>query len=45
LKPSDLQDPEMLGKLAAAANMTTEEFERTFAHVTSLNGRKARALA
>jgi len=45
LKPSDLQDPEMLAKLAAAANMTTEEFERTFAHVTSLNGRKAQALA
>jgi 6-phosphofructokinase len=41
LEPSDLQDPEMLAKLAAAANMTTEEFERTFAHVTSLNGRKA----
>jgi 6-phosphofructokinase len=41
LEPSDLQAPEMLGKLAAAANMTAEEFERTFAHVTSLSGRKA----
>jgi len=41
LEPCDLEDPEMLGKLAAAANMTAEEFERTFAHVTSLSGRKA----
>jgi 6-phosphofructokinase len=41
LEPSDLQDPEMLAKLAAAANLTTEEFEKTFAHVTSLSGKKA----
>lgn len=41
LEPPDLQDPKMLAKLAAAANMTTEEFERAFAHVTSLSGRKA----
>lgn len=40
LEPPDLQDPKMLAKLAAAANMTTEEFERAFAHVTSLSGRK-----
>jgi 6-phosphofructokinase 1 len=40
LEPSDLQDPEMLAKLAAAANMTPEEFETTFAHVTNLSGRK-----
>jgi len=38
LEPPDLQDPKMLGKLAAAANMTPEEFESTFAHVTSLSG-------
>jgi len=38
LEPPDLQDPKMLGKLAAAANMTPEEFENTFAHVTSLSG-------
>jgi 6-phosphofructokinase len=41
LEPPDLQDPEMLAKLAAAANMTPEEFERTFAHVTSLRGGEA----
>jgi len=41
LEPPDLQDPKMLGKLAAAANMTPEEFERAFAHVASLSGRKA----
>jgi len=40
LEPPDLQDPKMLAKLAAAANMTTEEFERAFAHVTSLSGSK-----
>jgi len=38
LEPSDLQDPRMLDKLAAAANMTPQEFESTFAHVSSLNG-------
>ena len=41
LEPRDLEDPEMLGKLAAAANMTAEEFERTFAHVTRLGDREA----
>ena len=40
LEPPDLQDPKMLAKLAAAANMTPQEFERAFAHVTSLSGRK-----
>jgi 6-phosphofructokinase 1 len=41
LEARDLQDPKMLSKLAAVANMTPAEFERTFAHVTSLNGSKA----
>lgn len=40
LEPPDLQDPKMLAKLAAAAKMTPQEFERAFAHVTSLSGRK-----
>jgi len=40
LEPPDLQDPKMLAKLAAAANTTPQEFERAFAHVTSLSGRK-----
>jgi 6-phosphofructokinase 1 len=43
LEPRDFEDPEMLGKLAAAANMTPEEFETTFAHVTGLSGSKAPA--
>jgi len=41
LEPPDLQDPKMLGKLAAAANMTPQEFESTFAHVTGLSGSEA----
>jgi len=41
LEPSDLQDPEMLGKLAAAAHMAPEEFERTFAHAAGLSDRDA----
>ncbi|MGQ9674568.1 MAG: diphosphate--fructose-6-phosphate 1-phosphotransferase [Chloroflexota bacterium] len=41
LEPPDLQDPNMLAKLAAAAKMTPQEFESTFAHVAGLNGRQA----
>ncbi len=40
LEPPDLQDPKMLAKLAAAAKMTPQEFERAFAHVTSLSVRE-----
>ncbi len=41
LEPSDLQDPERLAKLAAAAMTTTDEFERTFAHAAGLSERDA----
>ena len=41
LEPSDLQSPETLAKLAAAAMITTEEFERTFAHAAGLSDREA----
>jgi 6-phosphofructokinase 1 len=41
LEPSDLQDPERLGKLATAAHMTPAEFERTFAHAAGLSDREA----
>jgi 6-phosphofructokinase 1 len=39
LEPSDLRDPERLGKLATAAHMTPEEFEKTFAHAAELSDR------
>jgi len=41
LEPSDLQNPERLAGLAAAAMITTEEFERTFAHAAGLSDREA----
>ena len=41
LEPSDLQDPDRLGKLAAAANMTPAEFEMAFAHAAGLSERDA----
>jgi 6-phosphofructokinase 1 len=41
LEPHDLKDPEMLGNLAAAANVTPEEFARTFGGVAGLNGSNA----
>jgi 6-phosphofructokinase 1 len=41
LEPSDLQDRERLAKLAAAAMMTTDEFEQTFAHAAGLSDREA----
>jgi 6-phosphofructokinase len=41
LESSDLQDPETLGRLAAAAHITSEEFERTFAHAAGLSDRDA----
>jgi 6-phosphofructokinase 1 len=41
LEPRDLQDPERLAKLAAAAMITTQEFERTFAHAAGLSDREA----
>jgi 6-phosphofructokinase 1 len=41
LEPSDLKDPERLGKLATAAHMTPEEFEKAFAHAAELSDRKA----
>ncbi|MCJ7811163.1 MAG: 6-phosphofructokinase [Dehalococcoidia bacterium] len=44
LEARDFQDPKMLSKLAAAANITPAEFESRFAHVTSLNGSKAPTL-
>jgi 6-phosphofructokinase 1 len=40
LEPSDLQDPERLAKLAAAAMMTTQEFQKTFAHAAGLSDRE-----
>ncbi len=36
LERKDLEDPEMLAKLAAAAKMTPEEFKAKFAHVVGL---------
>ena len=42
LEPGDLQNPEMLARLAAAAKITSEEFERTFAHAAGLSDREAR---
>jgi len=44
LEARDFQDPKMLSKLAAAANITPAEFESRFAHVTSLNGSKTPTL-
>ncbi len=41
LEPSDLQNPELLPRLAGLANMTPEEFERTFAHAAQLSRRDA----
>ena len=41
LEPSDLRDPDRLGKLAAAANMTPAEFEMAFAHAAGLSERDA----
>jgi hypothetical protein len=36
LEREDLENPEMLAKLAAAAKMTPEEFKKKFAHVVGL---------
>ncbi len=36
LERQDLENPEMLAKLAAAAKMTPEEFKKKFAHVVGL---------
>ena len=36
LERKDLENPEMLAKLAEAAKMTTEEFKKKFAHVVGL---------
>jgi ATP-dependent phosphofructokinase / diphosphate-dependent phosphofructokinase len=36
LERDDLENPEMLAKLAAAAKMTPEEFKKKFAHVVGL---------
>jgi hypothetical protein len=41
LEPSDLQNHESLAKLAAAAMITTEDFEKTFAHAAGLSDREA----
>jgi 6-phosphofructokinase 1 len=41
LEPSDLEDPETVGRLAAAAHITSEEFETAFAHAAGLSERDA----
>jgi ATP-dependent phosphofructokinase / diphosphate-dependent phosphofructokinase len=41
LEPSDLQNPEMLGRLAGLAHMEPEEFKRAFAHAAGLSEREA----
>ena len=41
LEPSDLQNPEMLTRLAGLAHMAPEEFERAFAHAAGLSEREA----
>jgi 6-phosphofructokinase len=41
LEPSDLRNHETLAKLAAAAMMTTEDFEKTFTHAAGLSDREA----
>ena len=41
LEPSDLQDPEKLAKLAAAAHMTSDEFVGTFGHAAGLSDKEA----